>query len=429
MRELLFFIGLLVTSACFGQSLDVIEIPISLREGYGPFPPPTRSIGLFRSWREETGKNIPAEWNDVKQGWIHMDHYQSLYQDYLQGKASEDDFMRQQQLYGRDVETDLRSGRLSSIPLKSKTAYAVCRDDKGKLIMIVDTDNDGDFSNDKPFKPLPDIVANKNGTSGALIPISYERLSEGKPTKVTVFVNILDKEGIDWQTIYFPYHWIADFEGQQIFVSSDLGMTFSFLHTLLLPEYAISKNGKAGDWDVVGREGYIILGGKLYINLGVNLNKGVLRLQPTDLTPDDVYSTQVGFRPELFEGTDILTGQEVSLEDYRGKYVLVDAGSVGYRPHYDDIPDIAKLYQRIDHSKIEFIGILNCDDGYMEKAKGFIEEFGISWPQLVNKSGKGYVVSRHPALLLIDPDGRIVFKSDKLHGTGLDVKLKEFLIE
>ncbi len=108
-----------------------------------------------------------------------------------------------------------------------------------------------------------------------------------------------------------------------------------------------------------------------------------------------------------------LSGKEHKLSDFRGKYVFLDFWGTWCEPCVALLPKIRKVYDQVDKSKIEFIGIcVGCHDVDM---KEFVKENGLSWLQLVDNDGIGeiyvnevYSINSFPTPLLIDPNGKVV---------------------
>ena len=87
------------------------------------------------------------------------------------------------------------------------------------------------------------------------------------------------------------------------------------------------------------------------------------------------------------------------------------------------MPKIKNVYDKTDHTKIEFIGIVGNDNP--ERINKIINRIGINW-KLVEDDSKNFIFNKYkpnhfPTTLLIDPNG-IVIKSD------LEIKeLEEFI--
>ncbi|MDR2885155.1 MAG: TlpA family protein disulfide reductase [Rikenellaceae bacterium] len=105
-------------------------------------------------------------------------------------------------------------------------------------------------------------------------------------------------------------------------------------------------------------------------------------------------------------------GRNVSLKDFRGRWVLVQFWA-SWCPHCRaEAPALVELYTRFAGSDFEMVGV--ALDRSRADWLAQIEAGGRTWPQLSDLKGwdsqvaKLYGVSAIPANFLIDPQGRIV---------------------
>ena len=106
---------------------NTVEIPISTRNGSGPFSSGMTGIepdseDENNQWRKTYLKvsGIPAEWTEPKKGDIFTDIYQSVYQNYWQGNISQEWYDELQQAWKWTPDTV----NLSKKPLKCQIAFA-----------------------------------------------------------------------------------------------------------------------------------------------------------------------------------------------------------------------------------------------------------------------------------------------------------------
>lgn len=122
----------------------------------------------------------------------------------------------------------------------------------------------------------------------------------------------------------------------------------------------------------------------------------------------DSYKISVGMMaPEIFQ-TD-LSGKQVSLNSFRGKYVLLDFWASWCAPCRRDFPHVKELYREYNKYGFEIIGISKDTDttAYLKA----IEKEGITlWNNtLINeKIMKSYFVNAIPLKILINPKGAII---------------------
>lgn len=127
-------------------------------------------------------------------------------------------------------------------------------------------------------------------------------------------------------------------------------------------------------------------------------------------------------------------GQPHRLSDYSGHYVLLDFWATWCGPCLKEMPVLRKAAELYGKRGLEILG-MNSDQK-IEKARKLLEKSQISWPQSNPESTKQIVdgelsVKWYPAIILVDPQRRIVFVSGNgskvLSGKKLLEKLAEAL--
>ena len=124
--------------------------------------------------------------------------------------------------------------------------------------------------------------------------------------------------------------------------------------------------------------------------------------------------------PDFF-ATD-LDGNSISLQDYRGKVVLLDFWAVWCIPCLEEMPNVKKVYANYKDKGFDIIGI-NLDDNEV-KLRSYLKKNKILWRQVF--SGKGplspiaqqYNLPGIPASWLIDRDGTLI--SHQARGDALE---------
>ena len=116
----------------------------------------------------------------------------------------------------------------------------------------------------------------------------------------------------------------------------------------------------------------------------------------------------VGDQAPEAELTELGSGEPASLEDYRGEWVLVNFWSSWCDPCRTESPELQR-FQDAHRGQVVVVG-LNLEDA-IEDARAFVEEFGLSYPQLRaadnRKIREDYGMVARPENFLIDPEGRI----------------------
>jgi len=314
----------------------------------------------------------------------------------------------------RDL-TNLRIGRISIYQegintgwdrsFRSSFRYVFGTDKKGKEQLIIDKNNNSNFSDDTVF--VADSVDRNTKISAdkwSKVSVEYDCAEQGKKVKQSINVHIVYNRQAKLYFYTFAQHATAILNGKKLEIvpSSDLSyLTFEVFNDSSSTSEGITSNK------------YLKNNDKIYRIKDLDINENVLILEKEDRPFSKIESAQIGFRVPAFTAIDLITKETVSLEKYRGKYVFLDLWTIWCGPCLAEMPNIKKVYDEIDHSKIEFIGIVGKDKP--EEINKIINTIGINW-KLVEANSENFIFNKYkirafPTTLLIDPNG-IVIKSD-----------------
>lgn len=140
--------------------------------------------------------------------------------------------------------------------------------------------------------------------------------------------------------------------------------------------------------------------------------------------------TGIGHTALPFAQTDT-SGKTVSLNDFKGKYVLVDFWASWCVPCRVENPHVVAAYQQFKNKNFTVLGISFDNPGQHERWMEAIHADNLSWTQVSdlkgwkNEVGVLYDIKSIPSNLLIDPNGIIIAKN--LRGDKLKEKLQELL--
>ena len=142
----------------------------------------------------------------------------------------------------------------------------------------------------------------------------------------------------------------------------------------------------------------------------------------------DIKAVAIGAQaPDFTQQT--LDGKQVSLTDYRGKYVLVDFWASWCGPCRQENPTVTKVYNEFKNKNFDILAVsLDEKKGNWLKA---VQEDQLAWTQAVDLRGfesdiaRRYHIQAIPQNFLVDPTGRIV--AANLRGDELRAALARFI--
>ena len=107
-----------------------------------------------------------------------------------------------------------------------------------------------------------------------------------------------------------------------------------------------------------------------------------------------------------------LGGRQVGLSDFRGKVVLLNFWATWCAPCRREIPSMERLYRMRKDEGFEIVAV-NTERASASKVASFVEEYGMSFPILLNPQGdvgSRYRVRAIPTSFLLDKNGVINWK-------------------
>ncbi|WP_247236524.1 peroxiredoxin [Telluribacter sp. SYSU D00476] len=422
------------------QEDEILQLPITFVEGFGPFAYDYGAVIAEHSPDDPSGaawvktyksiEGIPKQWKNVTKSMVVINWYQLVYQNFHQGNINSSFYKSQQE--GWNWTPDEK--RLSKEPIRSYVYVISGIDQSGKLSVMIDTNNNCDFSDEKAFHP-------KIGSSREAMrdlqdsqEIEYDIYQEGRvvTTRMPMVVRYLPHQPKKYQLAYsFPRYasTVIMIGNTQKNLAINLGFSSPSGHEVselaLIDSTKETKEIKLDDGIKVGEYVDLEVNGekRRFQNLGYDEYYGVLRLKGESLK--NVYSTQQGYKFKPFASQEFSSGKPVSMNDYKGKYLYVDFWGTWCKPCVEDIPKLRSLYQKVDKDRVEFLGIVGQDS--QERLTNFLKKNPIGWPQLfsdsTNKLVETYNIKGYPSSFLIGPDGAIVDKN--LHGEMLEAKFIE----
>ncbi len=166
--------------------------------------------------------------------------------------------------------------------------------------------------------------------------------------------------------------------------------------------------------------------------------KRLLELNKADRTGEIPSRSSPRNRPDALVGKKAidfnvkdLNGNDLSIEQYRGKVVLLDFWAVWCGPCIVEMPNVQRVYEKYKDANFQIIGISldqnrNTLVGYLEKEK-------ITWPQFFDGNGwrnqvaMMYGINAIPHTYLIDSEG--VIRMANVRGRALEPAIAELVQE
>lgn len=135
---------------------------------------------------------------------------------------------------------------------------------------------------------------------------------------------------------------------------------------------------------------------------------------------------EVGFKPGgAPPPVDLvrLDGTKTTLDEFKGKVVLINFWATWCSPCVDELPALERLYNRLKDRGFIVVGV-SIDDQKTEILE-FQRRFGLTYPLLIDQSGEGklkYGLSGVPESFFLDKEGRFILFPDP-EDSGLVVRI------
>lgn len=173
----------------------LIRLPVTAHHGFGPLEPSFALLRAEYTLDDENGagwvptyrpvKGIPSDWRSVEKCMVWIDGRQLVYQNFHEGKISQPMYEETKKSW----KWEPQEGVYSKTPIKCFVYVIKGLDAQNKTALMVDRNNNLDFSDDTPL--YPDVVrttkdaydaAAANNTQSAVM-VQYERFHDGAVQK------------------------------------------------------------------------------------------------------------------------------------------------------------------------------------------------------------------------------------------------------
>lgn len=170
---------------------------------------------------------------------------------------------------------------------------------------------------------------------------------------------------------------------------------------------------------------------KLFNRLDKNIQRTTTGIK-TKATLDKFDLVSIGRTAPLFSAPDT-AGKNISLLDFRGKYVLLDFWASWCGPCREENPIVVKAYQKFRTKNFEILSVSLDQSGKRDAWVKAIHDDGLTWQHVSDlkfwnsEVAQLYAVRSIPQNFLIDPKGKII--AVNLRGEELNKKLSELIPE
>ena len=310
-----------------------------------------------------------------------------------------------------------------------KWAFILDEPEEGDSKLYIDTNGDGDLTND----PEPEWKSSKQGEYTMHSGSGEIDLGNDKIGKINFYrfdPNDERRQSLKDTILFytdFGYEYTFELDGQEFstFVSGAPSSTTRFS----VDRDGNGKISRRFETASVGKP-FNFTGTTYVFELkdgSLSLNEAAEELDQMQMPPD----LTVG-KPALTFTATTMDGDEINFPDsYAGKIVMLDFWATWCGPCVREIPHMKKAYANWHENGFEILGISLDRPDMEEKILAFLEKNEQAWPQIYEgKMGDMTLSGMHdvsaiPFVLLVDGDsGEILATSRQLRGEGLSDFIK-----
>lgn len=366
-------------------------------------------------------KNLPDSLTNIKEYFIILNDLQFYYQNYKQGLYSKEFFLQSVKVRKRKLSDTIH---LTDKMVKNTISVVSGLTADNRIVYIVDTNNNNDYSDDE-MKPLlfdlrkhDDIIKNSQS-----VDIEYFDGNSIKKDQQLLWVNnSYESQELTFSFPQFRYGKVELGNETYLIISESFSLNNSIYLVKDQPYFSdLDRKDMINPYQYFNANGFYIQ----YSPVSQNNDKVKLTISTNDSENKIIpVANQVGMLAPNIIGVNVLNDLKISLNEYKGKYVYVDFWSSTCPPCIIEFPHINETYNQFNSNEIQFIGV--ADIRAKTDLKKFVNEKDINWPTIDEAEAstitKGYNINSWPTTYLIDPTGIII--ATNLRGKDLYNKLE-----
>lgn len=457
---------LFAVSSCRKGDPEVIVVSLSSQPGPGRIAFAMGAVGpssdpIHGQWdlSDEVVVGIPDTLTDLYVRFLDFQWSHLLLDAYLRGRIDSADYHSY-----RDPTLNVT---LPNRAFDQHVHYAVGRESDGDFVIVFDTDNDEDLSDENAllFPWEGRAVEYREYFARLKSRVDWLRMMGSMP-QVTVAVQLFDGErvhdasvhisiiphlkavrptGQSDETTELPTYMIGTYQNM-VGITEIHGVEYTFWAGVrrlagydprdaeVWFEKGDQREAEVDSTKQLPVNPYLIgqvvdLNGRFYRLDDISVDGSLLRLVSVENEPG--VGIRSGMDAPAFSALTI-DGEGLKLSDYRGKYVLLDFWSTSCGPCIKDLPKLREVYGEFSREEFEIIGIAEDTPEWL---RGFVQDNGVEWSQITqdrNEDGQGAVLEEYrvtgiPAYFLIDPDGKVVDPTLSIHPSDLGDTLRELI--
>lgn len=425
----------LFPSLIFCQNIDTLTVDLRIASGYGPFFFSFKNTSVVTKDSQDF-KGLESLGPEIMIWRLHIQNGLTLFRKFQSGEVTEEEFYRRM---GKDVDLN----NFTTDPVNSYVYYLVKRDSSEKIV-IVDANQNLDFSDDQVFHFGLDLEAKekeiftmadpkagaeyRNSLPTVLAQYQYfyqgQLRSDSAWMKINPFNSMIQsRDSLENKlraTLELYQYRTGSFElpdGRKMNIGISKGSLNAFFSNIGSPmvigndEMPLPDLKEDYDELVQFGEGYYaepFLITPLRVHpLGESLTIEVKRM--TDIPP----KAFPGFQAPPMILSD-LNGNPFNLEDFRGEYVLLDFWGTWCGPCVASFPKLTEAYESLPNQGWNLFGV--AVDRNAEVVQDFVTKGDIAWNQIFLSQRAQetqdflslYRVRGFPTYILIGPDGMVV---------------------